>query len=66
MSRSARRSCSACCPTRTRTYHVHGYDLEKKVAAGVEATFEFTADTAGSFEVESHNTDKVLATLQVT
>ena len=46
-------------------YHVHGYDLEKKAAAGVEATFEFTADTAGSFEVESHNTDKVLATLQV-
>ncbi len=64
-SRSARRSCSACCPTPTRTYHVHGYDLEKKAAAGVEATFEFTADKAGSFEVESHTTDKVLATLQV-
>ena len=46
-------------------YHVHGYDLEKKAAAGVEATFEFTADKAGSFEVESHTTDKVLATLQV-
>ena len=46
-------------------YHVHGYDLEKQAAAGVEATFEFTADTAGSFEVESHTTDKVLATLQV-
>ena len=48
-----------------QAYHVHGYDLEKQAAAGVEATFEFTADTAGSFEVESHNTDKVLATLQV-
>ena len=47
-------------------YHVHGYELEKKAAAGVEATFEFTADTAGSFEVESHTTNKVLATLQVT
>ena len=46
-------------------YHVHGYDLEKQAAAGVEATFEFTADTPGSFEVESHTTDKVLATLQV-
>ena len=46
-------------------YHVHGYELEKKAAAGVEATFEFTADTAGSFEVESHTTDTVLATLQV-
>jgi hypothetical protein len=47
-------------------YHLHGYDLEKQAAAGVEATFEFTADTPGSFEVESHTTDKVLATLQVT
>jgi hypothetical protein len=46
-------------------YHVHGYDLEKQAAAGVETTFEFTADTPGSFEVESHTTDKVLATLQV-
>ena len=46
-------------------YHVHGYELEKQAAAGVEATFEFTADTAGSFEVESHTTDTVLATLQV-
>jgi hypothetical protein len=46
-------------------YHVHGYELEKQAAAGVEATFEFTADTAGSFEVESHTTNTVLATLQV-
>jgi FtsP/CotA-like multicopper oxidase with cupredoxin domain len=48
-----------------QTYHVHGYDLEQKTAAGVEASFEFTADQAGSFEVESHTTDKVLAVLQV-
>ena len=48
-----------------QTYHVHGYDLEQKAAAGVEASFEFTADQAGSFEVESHTTDKVLATLEV-
>jgi hypothetical protein len=46
-------------------YHVHGYDLEQKVAAGVEASFEFTADQAGSFEVESHTTNQLLATLQV-
>lgn len=46
-------------------YHVHGYDLEKQAAAGVEATFEFTADKPGSFEVESHTTNKLLATLQV-
>jgi hypothetical protein len=30
------------------TYHVHGYDLEQKVAAGVEAQFEFTADMAAT------------------
>ena len=46
-------------------YHVHGYDLEQKVAAGVEAQFEFTADKAGDFEVESHNTDKVYVVLHV-
>jgi hypothetical protein len=47
------------------TYHVHGYDLEQKVAAGVEAQFEFTADRAGDFEVESHNTEKVYVVLHV-
>jgi hypothetical protein len=47
------------------TYHVHGYDLEQKVAAGVEAQFEFTADQAGDFEVESHNTEKVYVVLHV-
>jgi len=47
------------------TYHVHGYDLEQKVAAGVEAQFEFTADKAGDFDVESHNTEKVYVVLHV-
>jgi hypothetical protein len=47
-------------------YHVHGYDLEQKVAAGVEAQFEFKADMAGDFEVESHVTDKVYVVLHVT
>jgi hypothetical protein len=46
-------------------YHVHGVDLEKQAAAGVEATFEFTADTPGDMEVESHITDTVLATIRV-
>jgi hypothetical protein len=46
-------------------YHVHGYDLEQKVAAGVEAQFEFTADKAGDFEVESHITEKVYVVLHV-
>jgi hypothetical protein len=46
-------------------YHVHGYDLEQKVAAGVEAQFEFTASMAGDFDVESHVTDKVYVVLHV-
>jgi hypothetical protein len=46
-------------------YHVHGYDLEQKVAAGVEAQFEFKADMAGDFEVESHVTEKVYVVLHV-
>lgn len=46
-------------------YHVHGYELEQKVAAGVEAQFEFRADMAGDFEVESHVTDKVYVVLHV-
>jgi hypothetical protein len=50
---------------RAQTYHVHGYNLESKVPKGVEASFEFTADKAGSFDVESHLTNKVLVTLQV-
>ncbi|HET9600260.1 MAG TPA: hypothetical protein VFP08_01675 [Acidimicrobiales bacterium] len=46
-------------------YHVHGFELEQQVAAGVEATFEFTADVPGSFDVESHTNDAVLAIIQV-
>ncbi|HKA04471.1 MAG TPA: hypothetical protein VKD67_09080 [Acidimicrobiales bacterium] len=46
-------------------YHVHGYDLKQKVAAGVEAQFEFKADMAGDFEVESHVTHKVYVVLHV-
>jgi hypothetical protein len=46
-------------------YHIHGYDLEQKVAAGVEAQFELKADKAGDFDVESHVTDKVYLVLHV-
>jgi hypothetical protein len=46
-------------------YHIHGYDLDQRVAAGVEAQFEFTADQAGDFEVESHVSDKVYLVLHV-
>lgn len=46
-------------------YHVHGYDLLGKAAAGVEYDFEFVADKAGRFEVESHTSDKVLVVIDV-
>jgi plastocyanin len=34
--------------------HLHGYDIEKKVAPGQPARFKFTADVEGIFEIESH------------
>lgn len=45
--------------------HVHGYELEQDVAAGSTATFEFTADQSGLFEVETHETALLLLQLQV-
>ena len=35
--------------------HVHGYDIEKELAAGQTGTIEFTADQTGRFEVETHH-----------
>jgi hypothetical protein len=46
-------------------YHVEGYNLDQKVAAGVEAQFEFKADKAGDFKVTSQVTDKVYVVLHV-
>ncbi len=34
--------------------HLHGYDIEKAVEPGKPATFKFTADIEGIFEIESH------------
>ena len=34
--------------------HLHGYDTEKDIEAGKPATFKFTADIEGIFEIESH------------
>jgi heme/copper-type cytochrome/quinol oxidase subunit 2 len=45
--------------------HVHGYELEEPVAAGGSVTIQFTADQAGLFEVETHETEKLLLQLQV-
>jgi hypothetical protein len=34
--------------------HLHGYDIEKPVQPGKPATFKFTANIEGIFEMESH------------
>jgi hypothetical protein len=34
--------------------HLHGYDIEKAVEPGKPATFRFTANIEGIFEIESH------------
>lgn len=52
-------------PSAAQTYHLHGYDLEQEVPAGEPASFSFTADQAGTFEVESHETEEVLVVLEV-
>ncbi len=52
-------------PAAAQTYHVHDYDFEQDVAAGETATFTFTADKAGTFEVESHVTEQVVLILEV-
>ncbi len=46
-------------------YHLHGFDIDQKAAAGTEAELTFTADKAGRFELESHTSDKVLLVLDV-
>jgi hypothetical protein len=45
--------------------HVHGYELEVALPPGKPGTVEFTADQPGLFEVETHETEKVLLQLQV-
>src|SRR5215213_4677018 len=50
--------------------HLHGYDIEKKVAPGQRADFRFTANLEGEFEIESHvaedaGRDPLLGTLIV-
>ena len=34
--------------------HLHGYDIEKSVEPGKPATYRFTANIEGIFEMESH------------
>ncbi|MGH9245685.1 MAG: hypothetical protein ACRD29_15485 [Acidimicrobiales bacterium] len=50
---------------RDEEVHVHGYDLKADVAPGVAGLIEFTADTAGLFEIELEGSHLLLAQLQV-
>lgn len=52
-------------PNAADEFHVHGVDLEQSVDAGVMATFNFTLDQAGTYEVESHITEDVLLVIEV-
>ncbi|WP_241989847.1 MULTISPECIES: hypothetical protein [unclassified Streptomyces] len=50
---------------RDDTLHVHGYDKEAELPAGRTVTLTFTADRAGLFEVETHESDLLLTQLVV-
>jgi uncharacterized cupredoxin-like copper-binding protein len=53
-------------PTKADEYHLHGYDIAtKKMEPGAPATLTFTANVAGSFELESHITNDVLVVLEI-
>jgi hypothetical protein len=53
-------------PTQEDEYHLHGYDIvSKKMAPGAPATLSFTANVAGTFELESHVTSDVLVVLEI-
>jgi hypothetical protein len=47
-------------------FHLHGYDLGgDEISAGEETVFEFTADISGNFELESHISGDLIATIIV-
>ena len=43
-------------------FHLHGYDIE---LTGDDVTFDFSADKAGVFELETHDTEELVLTLTV-
>ena len=45
--------------------HVHGFDLEEEAAPGKPASFTFTANIEGRFEVESHASNAQIAEISV-
>jgi hypothetical protein len=45
--------------------HVHGYNIERPLAAGKQATIEFVANQVGLFEIETHKSGLQLVQLEV-
>ncbi|TCC34766.1 cupredoxin domain-containing protein [Kribbella sindirgiensis] len=45
--------------------HIHGYDKELQLAPGKPASVKFTANMKGTFEVETHESGKLVAKLVV-
>jgi hypothetical protein len=45
--------------------HVHGYDKELELQPGKTAFVKFTADAKGTFEIETHESGKLVAKLVV-
>ena len=45
--------------------HIHGYDKELPLTPGKPASVKFTANMKGTFEVETHESDKLVAKLVV-
>jgi hypothetical protein len=45
--------------------HLHGYEIERDITPSKPGRFAFTAKNEGAYELESHTTEKKIATLQV-
>jgi PBP1b-binding outer membrane lipoprotein LpoB len=45
--------------------HIHGYDKELDLAPGKTGSVKFTADMKGTFEIETHESGKLVAKLVV-
>jgi hypothetical protein len=45
--------------------HIHGYDKELELSPGKPASVKFTANMKGTFEVETHESGKLVAKLVV-
>ncbi|TWD82195.1 cupredoxin-like protein [Kribbella amoyensis] len=45
--------------------HIHGYDKEVALLPGKPASVKFTADQKGTFEIETHESGKLVAKLVV-